>query len=45
MRARPTTPQAAWFHQIHAAEGTGGYATMVMVFARSFVLFVQFHNS
>jgi hypothetical protein len=43
--ARPPTPQVAWIHQIHAAGGTGGSATMVMVFARPFVLFVRSHNS
>jgi hypothetical protein len=29
--ARPPTPQAAWVHQIHAAGGTSGSTTMVMV--------------
>ncbi len=43
--ARLPTLQVAWFHQIHIAGGTGGSATMVMVFARLFVLFVRSHNS
>jgi hypothetical protein len=43
--ARPPNFQAAWIHQIHAAGGGGGSATMVMVFARSFMLFVRSHNS
>jgi hypothetical protein len=41
---RPPTTQAAWIHQIHAIGGTGGSATMVMVFARLFVLFVRSLN-
>ena len=32
---RSPTPQAVWVHQIHAACGVGGSATMVMVFVRS----------
>jgi len=31
-------------HQIHAAGGVGGSITMVMVFVRSFVLFVWFQT-
>ncbi len=42
--ARPPAPQMVWIHQVHAAGGTGGSATMVMVFARLFVLFVWSHN-
>jgi hypothetical protein len=30
--ARPPKPQAVWIHQIHAAGGMGGSATMVAVF-------------
>jgi hypothetical protein len=39
---RPPTHQAAWIHQIHAAGGASGSITMVMVFVRSFVIFVHF---
>jgi hypothetical protein len=42
--ARPPTPPAVWHHQIHAAGGVSGSITMVMVFVRSFVLFVWCHN-
>ncbi len=38
----PLRPQAAWVHQIHAAGGTSGSTTMVMVFVMLFVLFVRF---
>ena len=37
---RPPIPPAAWHHQIHATGGAGGSIIMVMVFVRSFVLFV-----
>jgi hypothetical protein len=30
--ARPPTTWAAWYHQIHAAEGASGSITMVVVF-------------
>jgi hypothetical protein len=30
--ARPPAPRAAWYHQIHAAEGASGAITMVVVF-------------
>jgi hypothetical protein len=43
--ARPPTPPRVWVHQIHNAGGASGSATMLMVFARSFVLFVRSHNS
>jgi hypothetical protein len=42
--ARPPTPQAVWICQIDAAGGASNSATMVMVFGRSFVLFVWSHN-
>jgi hypothetical protein len=42
--ARTPAPQVEWIHQIHATGGTAGSATMVMVFGRLFVLFVQSHN-
>jgi len=29
--ARPSTPQAAWVHQIYAARGVGGFIAMVVV--------------
>jgi hypothetical protein len=38
---RPPTPQVAWIHQIPTTLGTGNSATMVMVFTRSFVLFMH----
>jgi hypothetical protein len=38
----PSTPPAAWNHQIHAAGGASGSATMVMLFVMLFVLFVWF---
>jgi hypothetical protein len=41
IHAMPSTPQAVWHHQIHAAGGANSSITMVMVFVRSFVLFVQ----
>ena len=40
--ARPPAPQMAWVHQIHAVGGVGGFATMVMVYGRWFMLFVWF---
>ncbi len=40
--SRPPTPHAAWVYQIHAAGGTSGSTTMVMVLGRWFVLFVWF---
>jgi hypothetical protein len=43
--ARPSTPPVVWVHQIHTAGGVSGSATMVMVFARLFALFVQSCNS
>ena len=33
--ARPSTPQAAWVHQIHVAGGASCSITMMMVFVRS----------
>jgi hypothetical protein len=44
IRARPPAHQAAWIHQNHAAGGVSGSITMVMVFFRSFVLFVRIFN-
>jgi hypothetical protein len=41
---RPPTPQVRWIHQIRTAGGTGGSVSMVMMFARLFVLFVRSHN-
>jgi hypothetical protein len=42
--ARPPAPLVVWVHQIHTAGGVSNSATMVMVFARSHVLFVRSHN-
>ncbi len=42
--ARPPTPQVALIHRIRTAGGTGSSATMVMLFARLFVLFVQSYS-
>jgi hypothetical protein len=39
--ARPPAHQAVWINQIQAAVGASGSITMVLVFVRSFVLFVQ----
>jgi hypothetical protein len=36
---RLPTPPVVWVHQIHTPGGASGSATMVMVFARLFVLF------
>jgi hypothetical protein len=43
--ARTSAPWVACIYKINAAGGTGGSATIVMVFGRLFVLFVQSPNS
>ncbi len=39
--ARLPTHQAACIHQIHTTGGASNFITMVMVYVRSFALFVQ----
>jgi hypothetical protein len=43
--ARQPTPLVVWVHQIHTPGGASSSAAMVMVFARSFVLFVWSRSS